>query len=311
MAQTTNGGAAVSRRLGLRIWKHRAYYVLMLPAIIYVLIFCYAPMYGLQIAFKNYKGALGIAGSKWCGMKHFMSFFNSYNFTLLMRNTIVLSLYSLIAGFPMPIIIALLLNETKGMFKRASQTILYAPHFLSTVVVVGMINTMLSPSFGVVNTIIEALGGERIYFMTMPGAFRHLYVWSGVWQGMGWGAIIYLAALAAVDPELHEAATIDGATRLQRIRYINLPTIVPTIIILLIMRMGSLVSVGYEKVYLLQNDLNVEVSEVISTYVYKRGLLQNNYSFSTAVGLFNNVVNIALLLITNFITRRVSDTSLF
>ena len=174
-----------------------------------------------------------------------------------------------------------------------------------------MINTMLSPSFGVVNTIIEALGGERIYFMTMPGAFRHLYVWSGVWQGMGWGAIIYLAALAAVDPELHEAATIDGASRIQRIRYINIPTIVPTIIILLIMRMGSLVSVGYEKVYLLQNDLNVEVSEVISTYVYKRGLLQNNYSFSTAVGLFNNVVNIALLLITNFITRRVSDTSLF
>ena len=211
----------------------------------------------------------------------------------------------------MPIIIALLLNETKGRFKRASQTILYAPHFLSTVVVVGMINTMLSPSFGVVNTIIEALGGERIYFMTMPGAFRHLYVWSGVWQGMGWGAIIYLAALAAVDPELHEAATIDGASRIQRIRYINIPTIVPTIIILLIMRMGSLVSVGYEKVYLLQNDLNVEVSEVISTYVYKRGLLQNNYSFSTAVGLFNNVVNIALLLITNFITRRVSDTSLF
>ena len=200
MAQTTNGGADSSRRLGLRIWKHRAYYVLMLPAIIYVLIFCYAPMYGLQIAFKDYKGALGIVGSPWCGMKHFMSFFKSYNFTLLMRNTIVLSLYSLIAGFPMPIIIALLLNETKGRFKRASQTILYAPHFLSTVVVVGMINTMLSPSFGVVNTIIEALGGERIYFMTMPGAFRHLYVWSGVWQGMGWGAIIYLAAPSCTRP---------------------------------------------------------------------------------------------------------------
>lgn len=311
MVQTTNGGADSSRRLGLRIWKHRAYYVLMLPAIIYVLIFCYAPMYGLQIAFKDYKGALGIVGSRWCGMKHFMSFFKSYNFMLLMRNTIVLSLYSLIAGFPMPIIIALLLNETKGRFKRASQTILYAPHFLSTVVVVGMINTMLSPSFGVVNTIIEALGGERIYFMTMPGAFRHLYVWSGVWQGMGWGAIIYLAALAAVDPELHEAATIDGASRIQRIRYINIPTIVPTIIILLIMRMGSLVSVGYEKVYLLQNDLNVEVSEVISTYVYKQGLVKSQYSFSSAVGLFNSLVNFTFLVIVNAISRKVSETSLF
>ena len=179
------------------------------------------------------------------------------------------------------------------------------------VVMVGIIITMFSPSVGVINTIRERLGLERVYYMALPSAFRHLYVWSGVWQGMGWSAVIYISALSAVDPELHEAARIDGASRLQRVLYITLPTIQPTITILFIMSVGSLASVGYEKIYLLQNDLNVEVSEVISTYVYKRGLLQNNYSFSTAVGLFNNVVNIALLLITNFITRRVSDTSLF
>lgn len=311
MAQTTNGGADSSRRLGLRIWKHRAYYVLMLPAIIYVLIFCYAPMYGLQIAFKDYKGALGIVGSPWCGMKHFMSFFKSYNFTLLMRNTIVLSLYSLIAGFPMPIIIALLLNETKGRFKRASQTILYAPHFLSTVVVVGMINTMLSPSFGVVNTIIEALGGERIYFMTMPGAFRHLYVWSGVWQGMGWGAIIYLAALSGVSGEMVEASLIDGANRLQVIWYINIPTILPTIVIMLIMRCGSVLSVGFEKVYLMQNALNLDASQIISTYVYEIGLQGGQFSYSAAIGLFNNVVNILILLLVNRICKSVSEIGIW
>ena len=292
-------------------WKAWIY---LAPALALLMVFTVWPIINTvrMALLENYSGLKAAGGATFqLGFGNFVKVLKYKKFLNCLKNTVLLGLGQIVFVFPCPIIFALLLNETKGRFKRASQTILYAPHFLSTVVVVGMINTMLSPSFGVVNTIIEALGGERIYFMTMPGAFRHLYVWSGVWQGMGWGAIIYLAALAAVDPELHEAATIDGASRIQRIRYINIPTIVPTIIILLIMRMGSLVSVGYEKVYLLQNDLNVEVSEVISTYVYKRGLLQNNYSFSTAVGLFNNVVNIALLLITNFITRRVSDTSLF
>ncbi len=298
-------------RLGRKIWKHRAFYLLLLPAVAYVILFCYTPMYGLQIAFKDYKGALGIAGSRWVGLKHFRSFFNSYNFLQLLRNTLALSLYSLAAGFPLPILLALLLNETKSRFKRFSQTVLYAPHFISMVVMVGMLNTLFSPSMGVINTLREALGMERYYYMAQPSAFRHLYVWSGVWQNIGWDAVIYLAALSAVDPSLHEAAMIDGASRIQRITHINLPTILPTIVILFIMAVGRVASVGYEKVYLLQNDLNVDVSEVISTYVYKRGVLNSNYSFSTAVGLFNNVVNIALLLMANFISRRLGETSLF
>lgn len=298
-------------RLGRKIWKHRAFYLLLLPAVAYVILFCYTPMYGLQITFKDYKGALGIAGSRWVGLKHFRSFFNSYNFLQLLRNTLALSLYSLAAGFPLPILLALLLNETKSRFKRFSQTVLYAPHFISMVVMVGMLNTLFSPSMGVINTLREALGMERYYYMAQPSAFRHLYVWSGVWQNIGWDAVIYLAALSAVDPSLHEAAMIDGASRIQRITHINLPTILPTIVILFIMAVGRVASVGYEKVYLLQNDLNVDVSEVISTYVYKRGVLNSNYSFSTAVGLFNNVVNIALLLMANFISRRLGETSLF
>lgn len=298
-------------RLGRKIWKHRAFYLLLLPAVAYVILFCYTPMYGLQIAFKDYKGALGIAGSRWVGLKHFRSFFNSYIFLQLLRNTLALSLYSLAAGFPLPILLALLLNETKSRFKRFSQTVLYAPHFISMVVMVGMLNTLFSPSMGVINTLREALGMERYYYMAQPSAFRHLYVWSGVWQNIGWDAVIYLAALSAVDPSLHEAAMIDGASRIQRITHINLPTILPTIVILFIMAVGRVASVGYEKVYLLQNDLNVDVSEVISTYVYKRGVLNSNYSFSTAVGLFNNVVNIALLLMANFISRRLGETSLF
>ena len=203
------------------------------------------------------------------------------------------------------------MNELKGGYKKFVQTVLYAPHFISTVVLVGIMTTLLSPSYGVVNTILDALGMERIYFMAEPSLFRHLYVWSGVWQGMGWGAIVYLAALAGVDPALHEAAEIDGATRMQRIIHINIPTIMPTIIIMLILRMGQIATVGYEKVFLMMNDMNVSTAEVISTYVYKRGLVNNNYSFATAVGLFNNIVNVTMLLIANKISKKVSETSLF
>ena len=294
-----------------RMWKHRQYYLLILPAIIYVVIFNYIPMYGIQIAFKNYKMSLGILASRWVGFKHFESFFGSYYFWTLMKNTIVLSLYGLFVAFPIPIILSLILNELRGRYKKVVQTILYAPHFISTVVLIGMVNIMFSPSVGVVNTIIEMLGGERIYFMGEPQYFRHLYVWSGIWQGLGWNAIVYLAALAGVDPELHDAAEVDGASRLQRIRHINLPCITPTIIIMLILRIGSIVSVGYEKAFLLQTELNLDVSELISTYVYKRGIVNTNYSFSTAVGLFNNIINVTLLLIANKISSKVSETSLF
>ena len=298
-------------QLMTRIWKSRDYYLMLLPAIIYVILFNYAPMYGLQIAFKNYKVALGVAGSPWIGLRNFTDFFQSYYFVTLLKNTLLLSLYSLIVGFPIPIIIALILNEIKGKFKNVTQTILYAPHFISLVVLVSILNSMLSPSQGVVNTILEMLGLERNYFMANPNYFRHIYVWSGVWQGMGWGAIIYLAALSGVDPALHEAADIDGATRLQKIIHINIPVIMPTIIIMLILQMGKIASVGYEKVYLMQNSMNMETSEIISTYVYKRGILNSNYSFSAAVGLFNNVINVILVLIANQVSKKVSETSLF
>lgn len=298
-------------KLSLQMWKSRDYYLMLLPAVLYVLLFCYAPLYGLQIAFKNYKVSLGVAGSPWIGFRNFTDFFQSYYFVKLLKNTLVLSLYSLAVSFPIPIIVALILNELKGKFKKFTQTILYAPHFISLVVVVSILNVMLSPSQGVVNTILEMLGMERNYFMANPAYFPHLYVWSGVWQGMGWGAIIYLAALSSVDPSLHEAADIDGATRMQKILHINLPTIMPTIIIMLILRIGNIVSVGYEKVYLMQNDMNIETAEIISTYVYKRGLLDSNYSFSAAVGLFNNVINVILVLLANWISKKVSETSLF
>ena len=316
MQNPTAAAAAPARatrrkRLWNDIRQAKTYYLMMLPALIYVLIFCYQPMYGLQIAFKDYKGVYGIVGSPWVGLTHFISFFKGYYFWRLMKNTLILSLYSMLVSFPFPILLALLLNEVTPKIRKVSQTILYAPHFISTVVLVGMINVMFSPSIGIVNHAIAALGGDQIYFLAQPGVFRHMYVWSGVWQGTGWGAVIYIAALAGVSPELHEAATIDGASRLQRVIHINLPSILPTIMILLIMRIGSLVNVGYEKVYLLQNDLNQEVSEVISTYVYKRGILNTSYSFTSAVGLFNNLINVALLLLANAFSRKATDTSLF
>ncbi|HHW49814.1 MAG TPA: sugar ABC transporter permease [Clostridiaceae bacterium] len=302
---------AASDTLLKRIHKHRALYIFMLPAIIYVAIFYYGPMYGIQIAFKDYNSAFGIWNSKWVGFKHFKDFFGGYYFGRLIKNTFAISFYSLI-DFPIQIIVALMLNEIRNYkYKKFVQTVLYAPHFISTVVMVGIVTTMLSPSIGVVNHIIELLGYERQYFIIQPAAFRHIYVWSGVWQEMGWGAIIYLAALSNVDIQLHEAATIDGASRMQRIKYINIPTITPTIVIMLILRMGRIATVGYEKAFLLQNDLNIAVSEIISTYVYRRGLVGGQYSFSTAVGLFNNVLNIIMLLIANAISRKISETSLF
>ena len=295
----------------VRLWRGRYYYLMLLPAIIYTILIKYVPMYGLQIAFKNFKISLGIWGSKWVGFRNFADFFNSYSFEQLLVNTFAVSFYSLIVGFPIPIIIALILNEIKSKYKNVVQTILYAPHFISTVVLVGIMVSLFSPSQGAVNTLLGMLGIEPIYFFGSPKYFRHLYVWSGVWQGMGWSAIIYLAALSGVDVALHEAADIDGASRLQKIFYINIPTILPTVIIMLILQLGKIASVGYEKVYLMQNDLNVATAEVISTYVYKRGVLGGSYSFSAAVGLFNNLVNVTMLLISNTISKRVSKTGLF
>lgn len=307
----SDAAARGRRTLGTQLRRNWQYYLLLLPAFVYVLIFCYGPMYGLQIAFKNYKMSLGVWGSPWIGIRNFTDFFGGYYFWTLIRNTFVLSLSTLAFSFPVPILIALLVNELGGRFKRTLQTILYAPHFISTVVLVGMITILFSPSMGIVNTFLNRLGVDSIYFMGDPNFFRPLYIGSDIWQHMGWNAIIYIAALSGVDPGLHEAAELDGASRLQRIIHINLPCILPTIIIMLIMQLGNIATISYEKVFLMQNDLNLGVSEVISTYVYKRGLVNNNYSFATAVGLFNNIVNVTMLVIANKVSRKFSETSLF
>lgn len=242
----------------------------------------------------------------------FNVFFDSYYFWDLIKNTLGISVYSLIVGFPLPIILALALNEAKdGIFKKFTQTVTYAPNFISVVVMVGMMISFLSPSTGIINHLLEFLGFNRIAFTTDPRWFKTIYVLSGVWQGTGWGSVIYLAALSGVDTQLHEAATVDGASRLQRIFYINLPTIIPTMVILLIMNVGSLMAMGYEKILLLQNPLNMESSNVIATFVYRQGLLDAQYSYAAAVGLFNSVINAILLIVVNKISRKVSEVSLW
>ena len=287
-------------------------YLLLLPALIYVIIFNYVPMYGIQIAFRNFTFADGITGSKWVGLKWFRFFFSSAKCWPLIRNTLIISFYSLLAGFPVPILLALMLhNIPSHKFKRMAQTITYLPHFISLVVVVGMISCFTSINSGWINTLIEAFGGERVYLMGKPEYYRHLYVWSGVWQEAGWGSIIYMAALTGVAPELHEAATIDGASKLQRIRHIDLPAILPTITIMLIMRCGSIMSVGFDKSYLMMNDLNMDVSEVIATYTYKMGLLSGKYSYSSAISLFNNVINFVFLTAVNKLSKLISGNSLW
>lgn len=292
-----------------RYWQ---LYIFLLPALIYFLIFHYGPMYGVQIAFKKYMPSLGITGSPWVGFEHFKKFFDSYYFTDLIKNTLGISIYELVLGFPMPIILALVFNELKnGFFKKFTQTVTYAPHFISTVVIVGMLVSFLSPSTGIINHIIAAFGGDRHAFLEDPKWFKTIYVLSGIWQNTGWNTIIYMSALAGVNPELHEAAAIDGASRFQRLLYINLPALVPTMIILLIMNFGSIMSMGYEKILLMQNPLNMAASNVISTFTYQQGLIDANYSYAAAVGLFNAAINAILLLNVNKITRKVTDIGLW
>lgn len=294
-----------------KIMKNWQLYILILPALIYFIIFCYGPMYGVQIAFKDFIANKGIWGSPWVGLKHFKNFFQTYSSRRVIWNTLSLSVYSLIAGFPMPIILALMLNEVKNQrFKKIVQNVTYAPHFISTVVMVGIILIFFSPT-GIINQLGSLLGIEPKIFLGKDYLFRHIYVWTGVWQGMGWGSIIYLAALSGIDPQLHEAATVDGASRLQRVIHINIPGILPTIIIMLILNVGGIMSVGFEKAFLMQNSLNLKYSEIISTYVYKTGLINANYSFSAAVNLFNTVINLLLLISVNKISKTVSDVYLW
>ncbi len=320
MVKGVRSGRPSALQRSLHIFRRRwQLHAFMLIPLIYIIIFAYVPMFGLQIAFKNYTIRAGVFGSPWAGFRHFETFFNSFHFWRSLRNTIVISLYSLCVGFPIPIIFALLMNLVRNLrFRKVVQTVTYLPHFISTVVLVGMIVQMLNPVTGLYGVLYKMLGGQGYPTAptSIPSAFYHLYVWSGVWQGFGWSSIIYMAALAGVPMELHEAAMVDGASRLRRVIVIDLPTIMPTILILFIMNVGSLLGIGFEKAYLMQNSLNLEYSEIIATHVYKmtfQSTSSTKYSYSTAVGLFNSVVNCTLLLIVNFITKRLSadNTSLF
>lgn len=302
------------RRAGLwkRITVNWELYLFILPALAIILLFKYGPMYGLQIAFKSFSPALGIQESPWVGLRYFEQFFNSFYFWTAISNTVVISLYQIVAAFPVPIILALILNNIPSRkYKKTVQLVTYAPHFISTVVLVGLIHIMLSPTTGAVNKILEAMGLEAIFFMQEPQLFKTIYVFSGVWQNMGYASIIYLAALSAVDPQLHEAAIVDGATKLQRIWNIEIPTLVPTMLILLILNVGRLFTVGFEKVYLMQNPMIINTSEIIATYVYRTGILQGRFSLATAVGLVNAVANFIMLYLFNRFAKRVGQVSLW
>ena len=291
---------------------HYDLYLLLLPAILYTAVFLYIPMYGVLMAFQDYSPVKGIMGSNFVGLKHFKKFFSTYMAKQIISNTVILSGYSLLASFPFPVILALMLNYcVNRRFGKIVQTVTYMPYFISVMVLVGMMNIFFSTNYGVVNTVLQALGIEPFSFMSSEKSFRHMYVWSGIWQGMGYSSVIYFAALSGIDPTLYEAAELDGASKLQSIRYIDLPSIMPTVIIMLIMSAGNLMSIGFEKAYLMQNDRNSGVSEIIATYVYKVGLIDARYSFSAAINLFNSAINFVILIVINKISRKLSDTSLW
>lgn len=288
-------------------------YLFVIPAVISVILFSYLPMYGVQIAFKNFSPVMGIWDSPWSGFKWFERFFNSFQFFDLIRNTVLLSIYTLVFSFPVPILFAIIINQYRSAgLKRAMQTFSYAPHFISTVVMAGIITLFLSPSTGMYGNIMRMLGLTPINPIGESGLFRTIYIVSEIWQHMGWQSIIYVAALSSIPVELYDAAKVDGASRLQRILHIEIAALRPTTIIIFILSVGSIMSLGFEKTYLLQNPQNLETAEVIATYVYKMGLLGTpQYSYSAAIGLFNSLINVALLVCFNFISRRVSETSLF
>ncbi len=297
-----------------RFVKNLPLLTMILVPLGFVIVFSYVPMYGIQIAFRDFRAVDGILHSPFVGLKYFLRFFQSYQFLRVIRNTLSISVYSLVAGFPLPVILAVSLNCCKNeKFKKAVQLTTYAPYFISTVVMVAMITQLLAPKYGLVNSLIKALHGDEVLFLSQGRYFYSIYVWSGIWQNAGWSAIIYIAALSGIDPTLHEAAVVDGASRLRRIFAIDLPGILPTLIIILILDVGNIMSVSYEKILLMQNSTNTEFSEVISTYVYKIGVAANlpNYSLSTAIGLFNSVINFLLLASVNAVSRKYSETSLW
>lgn len=298
-------------RLKSSIRRNWPLYIMLVPGMIYLFLFNYVPMYGVTIAFKDFMASKGIMGSPWVGMEHFERIWRSPDFLPILWNTLSLSLYQLLVTFPLPIIISLLINACSSKrFGKFIQNVTYAPYFISVVVLVGMLNIMFSPT-GVFNVILEHLGGTPQLFMGDPKYFRHMFVFSAVWQTTGWSSIIYLAALSSVSPELHEAAMIDGASKFKRLLHIDFPSILPTAVIILTLNAGKIMSLGYEKAYLMQNSLNIGVSEILSTYVYKKGLLDVDYSFSAAVGLFNNIINLILLFTVNQASKKFTDSSLW
>lgn len=300
-------------RLIASLWRDRYLYLLLVPVITYYIIFKYIPMYGLVIAFKDFSIFKGIFNSPWVGLKHFNNFFQSRDFVIILKNTLVLNLYSLIFGFPGPIILALMLNEVKHLFfKKTIQTIVYLPHFISWIVIGGIITNLLSPSSGFINQIIKwVTGGKSIFFLTNPSWWRFVYIFSGIWKEIGWGAIIYLASLMSIDPELYEAAMIDGANKWKQIWHISIPGISTTIAILFILRLGNLLDIGFEHVFVLYNPLVYNVSDVISTYVYRKGLQEAKYSFTTAVGLFQSVIGFILVMTANKLSKKYSEAGIW
>lgn len=305
-----------NKTLVRNIYNSRGLYLLLLPAFLYFLVFHYYPMLGIQIAFKSYFASKGIWGSPWVGLKHFRQFFSSYYFPITLRNTLLLRVYNLLAGFPLPIIIALLLNSLRQeKVKKLYQTTFYAPNFISNVVMASMVFIFLSPSSGVFNKIIEIFGGDPVFFMARPDLFPHILIIANLWQFTGFNCIIYLGVLTGVDPSIHESAMIDGANRWQRLLHIDFPTLVPTAILLLILEFGRLMSIGFDRLYLLQTPLNLSIAEVIPTYVYKVGVLGTGamprYSLATAIGVFQSFVNLVLIISVNAIAKRYSEHSLF
>lgn len=307
-----NATARSASHTWVKIKQNYELYLFILPVVLVYAIFKYYPMYGVQIAFKNFRASKGIWESEWMGLEHFIRFFEAYNFWPIMENTILLSLYSLIFGFPIPILVALMLNQMLAKrYKKFVQTVIYAPHFISTVVLVGMLNVFLSPNSGIVNHVISFFGGDPVLFMANEGWFRPLYILSGIWQETGFATIIYLAALAGVNPELHEAAVMDGASKWKRVKHVDIPGIMPTIIILMVLAVGNIMSVGFEKAYLMQSDLNYGASNIIPTYVYEQGIQKAQYSFSAAIGLFNAIINVVLLVSVNRVAKKLTETSLW
>lgn len=309
-------GTLVPKTGVLRFWlnfkRNWQLHLMMLIPFVYLLIFHYVPMYGIQISFKTYSPRAGIPGSEWVGLANFRDFFTYYKWTNLVVNTLAISLYSIFVGFPIPIILALVLHvNTNKVLKKVAQNVSYVPHFISLVVMIGILNTVLNPISGFLGYINRSLGIVNYTdIRASKEAFRHLYIWSGVWQGAGWSTIMYVSALSAVPEELHEAAKLDGASRLRRVWAVDLPTIMPTIAIMLIMRFGGVMSVGYQKAYLMQNNMNIDVSELISTYVYKVGIKSGNMSFGSAIGLLNSVINTVIVFTVNWVTNLLTDNEM-